>query len=154
MPPTPSSSHKQPQPARKPSGPSAVANVKQAENARSDPRTRTAAPRPGVAIIPAAGQAQALATPPKLHDLPEWLHDLPDWLHEIARTMPPMMSRQQVADALGIGREAFMRCVRRGELTVVRLGARVLVPRTELLRWVDSRQVNVSAVRHGRKPIA
>lgn len=68
--------------------------------------------------------------------------------------MPPMMTRQQVVDAIGVGPKVLMLSVSRGELSVVRLGVRIMVTRAELLRWIASRQVNVSAVRHGRKPSA
>jgi excisionase family DNA binding protein len=72
--------------------------------------------------------------------------------------MPLMLTREQAADLLVIGVQVISRSIRRGDLRAVRFAdsgaSRVMIPRGELLRWIDSRQVNVSAVRHGRKPVA
>lgn len=53
---------------------------------------------------------------------------------------PLLYNVAQVAQALGIGRDAVYELIARGELPVVRLGERsVRIPRHLLERWVEAK---------------
>ena len=50
---------------------------------------------------------------------------------------PLLLSVQEAAKILGIGRDATYRLVHSGELRSVRVGRHILVPRTELLEFIE-----------------
>lgn len=133
---TPSSSRKKPRPTRRPGAPSATADAKRTDRARDESRVQIA-------------QTDEARATPTLHDL---------CLGDRVRTMPHLLTKREVADLLFIDPQVIARCVRRGDLRAVRFAdggaSPVMIPRDELLRWIDSRQVRVSAVKYGRKPSA
>jgi excisionase family DNA binding protein len=49
-----------------------------------------------------------------------------------------LMSVREAAQALGIGRDTAYGLIRDGRLPAVRVGRRVLVPRTALERWIEA----------------
>lgn len=56
------------------------------------------------------------------------------------RAMEPLLSRAgDVASALGLGRSTVFALIAAGELSVVRIGRSVRVPRVALERWIDER---------------
>jgi excisionase family DNA binding protein len=44
------------------------------------------------------------------------------------------LSRDEVAQRLGVSRDSVIRAIKRGEIKAVRFGRRVLIPRSELDR--------------------
>jgi excisionase family DNA binding protein len=52
-------------------------------------------------------------------------------------TEPLVYTIEQVAEMLGVGRSTAYDAVRRGELPVVRLGRRLLVPKAQLKDLLD-----------------
>lgn len=68
---------------------------------------------------------------------------LPECLHELARELPLTLTKEEACDVLRVTRITFERAVAAHELTVIKSGparqARVLVSRSELLRWMAAR---------------
>ena len=48
-----------------------------------------------------------------------------------------LLSVREMAEVLGIGRDAAYRAANAGEIPTIRIGRRLYVPRTALLRWID-----------------
>jgi len=57
------------------------------------------------------------------------------------------MTVEEAAQVLGIGRSSAYEAVRRGELPVIRIGRRYVVPRAALERLLSEPQESVSAYR-------
>lgn len=58
---------------------------------------------------------------------------------------PLLLSVRQAAAELGCGRDACYRLVREGRLRSVRVGRKVLIPRTELAAFVERETSRTSA---------
>ncbi len=59
-----------------------------------------------------------------------------------ARTAPPLtMTVEETADALGIGRTLAYELVTRGELPALRLGRRIVIPRSAIEELVNARTI-------------
>jgi excisionase family DNA binding protein len=68
----------------------------------------------------------SISSMPEARDAPLLL-DLPD---------KPMFSVEEVAAILGVGRGTAYQCARSGEIPSLRLGHRILIPRTALVRML------------------
>lgn len=55
-----------------------------------------------------------------------------------------LLSVRDAAIAIGVGRESAYQLVREGRLRAVRIGRRILVPRTELTAFVEREAARVS----------
>ncbi|MFV0318217.1 MAG: helix-turn-helix domain-containing protein [Microthrixaceae bacterium] len=56
------------------------------------------------------------------------------------------MSVTEAASVLGISRSSAYECVRRGELRAVRLGRRLVVPRSAVSELLDGRRAEVPGI--------
>jgi len=52
---------------------------------------------------------------------------------------PDLLSQTDVAHRLGVSRTTVWRLVRSGQLTIVHIGARALIPRTAVEQFVEDR---------------
>lgn len=57
--------------------------------------------------------------------------------HQLDPSVTPVLTVEQVADLLYIGRSTAYKAVRRGVLPSVRIGRRVLVPTSALLQFLE-----------------
>jgi excisionase family DNA binding protein len=68
---------------------------------------------------------------------------LPDWLEDAARSLPIMLSIEQACAELHLSRSTVTRLVSTRALRAVRTAAnragRVLIPRSEILRYLQAR---------------
>jgi hypothetical protein len=68
---------------------------------------------------------------------------LPVELRDIAAELPATLTREHAIEVLHMTERTFSRAVRRGELRIIKTSAgrsgRVIVPRSEILRWMSER---------------
>jgi excisionase family DNA binding protein len=48
-------------------------------------------------------------------------------------------SRDEVAQRLGVSRDSVIRAIAKGKIKIIRLGRRVLIPKTELERLLEGK---------------
>ena len=70
---------------------------------------------------------------------------IPECLHDVAAELPLTLSRTQAAEVLNMSCRTLDRCIERGEIRAIKSstgrGARVTVPRAEVLRWMSERVI-------------
>lgn len=59
-------------------------------------------------------------------------------MQSVERHPDDLLTVNDVADQYRIGRHSVRSFVRSGELRAVRIGARILIPRWEVVRWIEA----------------
>lgn len=71
------------------------------------------------------------------------MRQLPESLVELSRELPLTLSKDQAVEVMHISERTFRRAVARGELRIIKSSegrsGRVIVTRSEILRWMSER---------------
>lgn len=62
--------------------------------------------------------------------------NLPEWAAELLEKLPPMLGRLEAADVCRVNFKTVDRAAKAGKLVAVRLGDRVVFPRSSVVAWL------------------